>query len=528
MARRSLALPLTIVGSATLLSRLTGFFRDVLIAALLGTGLVAEAYIAAFLIPNLIRRMMSEGAFNAAFVPRLARLEQSAGPKATQSFAEDVIGLMLAVAILIVVIAELYMTDLLGFLVHGFADDPARLALAVEYGKIAFPFVGFTLISAVFASLLNSSERYALAALVPVLLNILLILVMLLLLVSPRLTQRETGTLLALTVLLAGFIQCLLLWRAVMKAGFRLVPALTRIVQARFDRGALAMMGYALPGMVLAGSGHVHLMLASLLASFEARGLSTLYYADRLFQLPLGFVAAAIGVVLLPRLSHALARDDHGEMADARSESLVFAALIILPASTGLFLLAEPIVSLLFQRAAFSVGDVMETAASLRLLALALPAFVLVKLSLPDFLAREVFRAPLLALFAGLLANFGGAWLARHHGLTAYAASGVMFGAWVNAAILLVFSRGQGALSVGTIGRLIGACAATALMGLGIFGAATVFTSALGASSSIFVRMVTLFAMISCAVVCQLGFALLLRVISWRSIRARLARHRSE
>lgn len=464
----SLALPFTIVGSATLLSRVTGFVRDILIAALLGTSAVADVYVAAFLVPNLVRRMMSEGALNAAIVPRLARLEREAGTQAARAYSDDVVSLLSVVAIVLVLIAELFMPQVMALLAHGFAADQAKFADAVLFGRIAFPFVGFTLFVALMAALLNSVEKYAVAALVPVMLNILLIGVMISLMLHAEIGQRQAGLILISTVLAAGFVQFVLLWFAAWKAGFDVRPRPLDALRGRIDPGAKTLLWLALPAMLIAGSGHVHMMIASLMASFEPRGISLLYFADRLFQLPLGFVASAMGVVLLPRVSRALHQGDETSLAKAQSEGLIFAFLLILPASTGLYVLSDPIIAVLFQRAAFTASDGAATAANLRVLALALPAFVLVKIILPTFLARERMRVPILAVLAAFAANIAVALLAAQSRSSFAPVYGVVAGAWVNALILVFAVNGRFALQPGTFPKLLGAVLATAGMGVSV------------------------------------------------------------
>ncbi|CAN1569515.1 MviN Uncharacterized membrane protein, putative virulence factor [Rhabdaerophilaceae bacterium] len=462
----SLALPFTIVGSATLLSRVTGFLRDILIAALLGTGAVAEAYVAAFLIPNLVRRMMSEGGLHAALVPRLARLEHEGGTSAARLFAADMLGLLSATAILLVLIAEIFMPQIMVVLARGFESDPAKFADAVMFGRIAFPFVGFTLVVALFAALLNSVERFAAAALVPVMLNLLLIAVMLGLLMMADFGQRQAGLVLVITVSLAGAIQLVVLASLVARSGFQPLPSLAAFGTAWRNRDVRLVLTMMIPGMLVAGSGHIHLVIASQFASLNPHGLAPLYFADRLFQLPLGFAASAIGVVLLPRVARALGAGDDSALAAAHGESFHFAALLILPASVALFLLADPIITVLFQRGAFSADDSRATANNLRILAMALPAFVLAKILLPEFLAAERMRVPLLASILAFLVNIASVLLLRDTLGVLAPVSGVAIGAWSYAALLLLLATRTVRLSWSTLRSLLGVLVATLAMAL--------------------------------------------------------------
>ncbi|MCZ8184097.1 MAG: murein biosynthesis integral membrane protein MurJ [Beijerinckiaceae bacterium] len=439
----SLALPFTIVGSATLASRVTGFLRDVMIAAALGTGPIADIYVAAFLIPNLIRKMVSEGAFNASLVPRLARLEREGGQQAMQGFFEDLLSILLVATILLVLLAELFMPQVMTLLAHGFAADPGKLDNAVLFGRIAFPFVGFVILGAAIAALLNALDRFALAALVPLTLNLMMILVLAVILAGATAGPRESGLVLVSTVLVAGLVQLIMLWLAARRLGLALSPRPWDALAGRIDPGAWSLLMRMLPAMVVAGSGHVHMVMASQTASLEPRILSMLYFADRLFQLPLGFVASAIGIVLLPHVSRGFQQGDGEAMAQAQTESVIFAALLIFPATIGLWILAEPIVSILFRHGAFLAEDARHTARILKVLVLALPAFVLIKVVLPAFLAREEMGRPVLAALLALAVNGIAAWFLRTVDPVLAAPGGVVAGVWVNTLLLLAMARGR-------------------------------------------------------------------------------------
>jgi putative peptidoglycan lipid II flippase len=468
----TLALPFTIVGSATLLSRMTGFVRDVLIAAMLGTGGVADAYVAAFLIPNLIRKMMSEGALNAAVVPRLARLEQQGGAEAARAFSDDVFSLLSVVLVVLVAVAELAMPALMSVLAHGFRADEAKFAEAVLFGRIAFPFVGFIVVVALMASVLNAVERFGAAALIPLVLNLMMIAVLVGLMMMPA-DKRQAGLVLVSTVLLAGMVQLALLWRSVAKAGFAPRPRFLDALRGRIDPEAKTLLLLSVPGMIAAGSGHVHMIVASQFASLHPAAVSWLYYTDRLFQLPLGFVAAAVGIVLLPRMSRALQMGDDQAIAEAQSEGFSYAFLLILPAAMGLAVLAEPITQVLYQRGAFTGEDARATAHLLRILSSALPAFVLIKVILPGFLAREEFRIPLLAVGVALAVNIATAfllWSGQGGASPAIVAPayGVAAGAWVNALVLLAGGKGRIHLLPHTLVKLLACLVAACAMGVAV------------------------------------------------------------
>lgn len=444
----SLARKYTTVGSATLMSRLTGFVRDVMIAAVLGSSATADAYIAAFLLPNLFRRVLSEGAFNAAFVPIYTRRAATEGADGAQTFVESALSAMLAAVVVAVIVAEGAMPAIIGALAPGFHAEPAKFADAVTFGRIAFVFVGAVIIVALLSSVLNAIGRYALVALAPLALNFLLIGVLALLLKADWRESREAGMVLVVTVLVAGFAQLALVAYGLRRAGARL-----RLRRPGGDRDVKLLLARILPSLMLAGAGHFNLVVAAQLSSSLPSAVSWLYYADRIFQLPLGFVAAAIGVVLLPEVSRALSVDDHEGAVAASSRTLEFGLLLVVPAALSLAILAEPIIDVIYRRGAFSTADSAATAQVLRALVFALPGFVLVKALLPPYLARESIRAPVMAALIGVAANVVVTLsLLESYGAVA-APIGVAVSAFVNAAILATGLAARHGLPIDAAGR---------------------------------------------------------------------------
>ena len=213
----SLARNFTIVGAATLASRITGFVRDMLVAATLGAGAVADAYVAAFLIPNLFRRLVGEGAFNAAYVPIFTRRETDGGKKSAEAFAEATLSLFLGVGVVLLLMAEFMMPAIIGIIAPGFVGHPQKFTDAVDFGRIMFPFVAIILLVAVFTGTLNALGKYAIAAWAPVLLNVMLIVALLAAITAGLRGTRDAGFFLVWTVLGAGLINliivCIAVWR---------------------------------------------------------------------------------------------------------------------------------------------------------------------------------------------------------------------------------------------------------------------------------------------------------------------------
>jgi putative peptidoglycan lipid II flippase len=445
----SLGKNFTIVGAATLASRVTGFVRDMLVAAVLGAGAVADAYVAAFLIPNLFRRLVGEGAFNAAYVPIFARREAEGGLESSARFAESALSFLLGVGVGILLVAEFLMPVIIGAVAPGFHQDPGKFHDAVEFGRIVFPFVAVILVVAVFTGTLNAIGRYAIAAWAPVLLNIFLIAALLYALTAGLRGTREAGFVLVWTVLGAGLVNLLIVGTTVWFAGYRIGPRIPR-----FDADLRRLMLIALPGIAIAGAGHINVVVAAQLSSGTPSAVSWLYFAERIFQLPLGFVAAAIGVVLLPAVSRHLAAGDVAAARQAESRALEFGLLITLPAAIALALLAKPIVSILYERGAFTAEDSNAVAAVLRALAFGLPAFVLVKVFLPAFLAREDMKGPIIAAVLGVSANIIVA-LALFPRLGSQAAAmGVSASALVNALTLYVLLLRTGRFRPDAVARI--------------------------------------------------------------------------
>jgi putative peptidoglycan lipid II flippase len=427
----SLTRNFTIVGSATLASRLTGFVRDVMIAAVLGTSAVADAYVAAFLFPNLFRRIVSEGAFNPAFVPIFSRKKAEEGSEAAWTFAEDAFSSLLSVLMVVLIICEFAMPLIMGFIAYGFAGDSSKFALSVSFARIAFPFVITITLVALFAAILNALGRYVFASFAPVVLNLMLITALSFLIMGNVRETPAAGFTLVYTVLAAGFVQLVLMAIAAIRSGYKL-----RFRWPNFDTDILNLLFRALPGLLVAGSGHVHMLLAAGLSTGTAHATSWLYYADRLFQLPLGFVAASIGVVLLPSIAKSLNAKAFNEANESTSRALEFALLLTLPAAAALSILARPIVGVLYERGAFLASDTSHVAAVLRGLAIGLPGFVLIKVFLPQFFARENMRVPIIAAIIGLIVNIAMTASMMGPRVHVAAAAGVAAGAWVNALIL--------------------------------------------------------------------------------------------
>src|SRR5438552_12911969 len=385
------------VGSYTLLSRVFGFIRDILTAALLGAGPVADAFFVAQRLPNLFRSLFAEGAFSAAFVPLFAGTMAEHGKEAARVFAEDALAVLLPALLGFVLLGEIFMPTVMSVIAPGFGEDPAKFEPGVDLARITFPYLLFIALVALQGGVLNSIDRFAAAAATPILLNLFLIAALLLM----REFGWHEGRALAWAVSAAGFTQFLWLLFSCARAGLVLrlpVPRLTQSV-----RRTLAVMA---PGTVGAGVTQLNLLISTALASLLPGGsVSYLYYADRLNQLPLGVVGIAVGTAILPSLSR---RIRLGQLADAvtvQNRGIELALLLTLPAAIALAVLALPIFSVLFQRGAFGPADTAASAAALAAYAAGLPAFVLIRVLAPAFFARHDTATPVKVAVATMAGN---------------------------------------------------------------------------------------------------------------------------
>jgi putative peptidoglycan lipid II flippase len=385
------------VGGYTMMSRVLGFVRDVLTAAVLGAGPVADAFFIALRLPNLFRTLFAEGAFSAAFVPLFAGRIATEGKRSARLFAEDALAVLLAALLLFVAAGEVAMPLLIDVIAPGFGADPAKHALTVELTRITFPYLLYISLVALLGGVLNSVERFAAVAATPVLLNLFLIAALL----GARYLGWLPGQSLAWAVTLGGLAQFLWLMASCHAAGMPLRlprPRLTPEV-----RRLLLLMG---PGVFGAGVTQLNLLVSTAVASLLPGGaVSYLYYADRLNQLPLGVVGIAVGTAILPPLSRQVRTGQEEEARHTQNRGVELALLLTLPAAAALAILAEPILAVLFERGAFGPEDTRATAAALAAFAAGLPAFVLVKVLAPGFFARQDTKTPVKIAAVSMVVN---------------------------------------------------------------------------------------------------------------------------
>ncbi len=381
------------VGGWTLISRVLGFTRDIMIAAFLGSGPVAEAFLIAFSLPNMFRRFFGEGAFNTAFIPLFSKKVE--GGEDAKRFAEDAMAGLATILIVFTVLAQFLMPWMVLAMASGFATD-TRFDLTVDFARVTFPYILFISIAALLSGVLNSLGRFAAAAAAPVLLNIILIGTMWI----AYKTGGDIGWALVLGVPIAGIGQMALLWWAAARAGMKLRFRLPRMTP-ELKRLAIIAGPAALAGGVV----QVNLLVGRQVASYFDGAIAWLNYADRLYQLPLGVVGIAIGVVLLPDLSRRLRAGDDTGSQNSVNRAAEFTMLLTLPAAVALVVVPFPIVSVLFQRGAFDAQDAYATALAVSIYGVGLPSFVLHKVLSPIYFARENTKTPFHFALVSMVVN---------------------------------------------------------------------------------------------------------------------------
>lgn len=387
------------VGGLTMVSRVAGFVRDLLIARYLGTGPLADAFFVALRLPNFFRSLFAEGAFTAGFLPIFARTEASEGRAAARSFAEQALGVLLPATLLFSVLAQIAMPAVIFVLAPGFAADAARFNLAVALAIITFPYLVFVSLAALYGAMLNSIGRFAAMAATPILLNLVMIAGLPLM----HAHVGGPGYALAWSVLVGGIVQFLwLAWEA-HRAGLSLplrMPRLSPKVRELFR--------LTLPVAIGAGATQVNLIVGLMLASLLPAGaVSFLFYADRINQLTVGVVGVAIATALLPAISAQLARGEVEAAVANQNRALEFGLLLALPAATALIVVPFPIISILFQRGEFDLASAQATATALLAYSIGLPGYVLSRSLTPSFYARQDTRTPVRVALVTIAVNLG-------------------------------------------------------------------------------------------------------------------------
>ena len=446
-------------------SRVLGFVREAMIGGLLGTGPIADAFYAAFRFPNLFRRIFAEGAFNSAFVPLFAKELENGGKKAAREFGERILSVLLPILLIFSALAMIFMPFLVGTIIAPkFARDPDKFETTITLARIMFPYLAAMSIVAMLSGILNSFRKFFLAAIAPVLMNIVLIAILSVAALSGW-HEKSVGVALAWGVALSGLMQMGLLIWGVRKQEFGLSLRLPKL-----SDDVKRLLVLALPTAIASGITQVNLLVGQIIASAQAGAIAIMNYADRLMQLPLGIIGISIGVVLLPELARAVADKKQDESQMLQDRSIEFGLGLTLPAAVGLFLIPLPLIALVYERGAFDREATEITAQVLAAFAVGLPAFVLIKIFQPSFFAREDMRTPMWYSAANAISNIALALLLFPvYGVVGLAAATSAAG-WLNAVLLYatLYTKGHYRLSRSTAKNLGVILFGSAVMGVAL------------------------------------------------------------
>jgi len=368
----------------TLLSRILGYVRDILIAIFLGTGLFADAFFVAFRLPNTFRRLFAEGTFNAAFIPSYTGALTKSKVEAN-NFAKNVFNLLFIILLFFVLVAEIFMPQLIFLIAPGFYQDSEKLKLAVELSRITFPFLFFICLASFFGAILNSYNKFAAAAAAPIILNIILILA----LFFSQWFNTSNVVILSYAVSIAGFIQLLILIFFVRK-NFK--PILS--IKIKIDKKLKFFFHKLLPSIFSSGVTQINILVGTIIASFQAGAVSYLYYADRVYQINLAVAGIAVGTVMLPELSKYVKNNNFKLINNLQNRALELCLFLSIPASTALVLASEQIVTSLFGYGSFNNESVINTTVALTFFGFGVPAFSILKIFSNYFFARNDTKTP--------------------------------------------------------------------------------------------------------------------------------------
>jgi putative peptidoglycan lipid II flippase len=419
------------VGGLTMVSRLLGFVRDQLVAFAIGTGPVAEAFFVAQRFPNLFRALFAEGAFNSAFVPLFAKRIEGDGEASAHGFAIEVFSALLAWLLVFSAIAMMAMPVLMYGLAPGFSDNPAKFDLAVDLTRICFPYLLFMSLTALQSGVLNSLNRFTAAAAAPILLNIVMIVSNAVAWVLATGNTPATGYIFAWGLFASGVAQYALLAAACRRAGMPLLPKWPKLTP-----DVKRVIALSVPGIVSGGIMQINLVIATMIATTIDRGVSYLYYADRIYQLPLGVIGVAIGVVLLPDLARKFRAGNAAGAIHSQNRALELSLFLTIPAAMALMAIPAPIVHTVFEHGAFGRADTLAVAPTVLAFATGLPAFSMTKVFQPGFYAREDTTTPMRFAIVSVVVNIAASLVLSHWFGHVGIAMATSIAAWVNAGLL--------------------------------------------------------------------------------------------
>jgi len=449
------------VGGYTLASRVTGFLRDIMLAAILGAGPVADAFFVAFRLPNHFRAIFAEGAFNAAFIPAYARVRTQSGPDVARLFGDRIFTLLLASQVVLLALALLFTPQAIALLAPGFSREPQQFALAVELTRITFPYLLLITLVTLWGGILNALHRFASAAAAPILLNVAM---MATLAAAPAFGGASYAA--AWGVLISGVLQAVLVGGDTLRLGL-----MTSLHPLRWDDDVRRFFKALGPATIGSAGTQLALFADTIIASFLSAGaLSALYYADRIDQFPIGVIGIAVGTVLVPEMTHKVAAGDEAGARSAQNRAIEFALLLAIPCVVAFLVVPDAIMRGLFMRGRFTAGDAHAAAWTLMAYTVGLVPFVLIRSVVAPFLARGDTATPVKAALAGTAVNIACKVALMGSLAQIGLALATSIGAWINFVLVLVFAARAGLIASDRTLRssLFKLVAAGTLMALGL------------------------------------------------------------
>ncbi len=429
------------VGGYTLLSRLTGFFRDIMLAAILGAGPVADAFFVAFRLPNHFRAIFAEGAFNAAFIPAYARIRSQGGPEAAQKFGDRIFTLLFASQVVLLALALVFTPQVIAVLAPGFSREPAQFALAVSLTRVTFPYLLFITLVTLWGGILNALHRFAAASAAPILLNLAMIATLALAVYFPG-----AGYAAAWGVLISGVLQALLVGGDALRNG-----VMTSFRALRLDDDVRRFFKALVPATIGSAGTQLALFADTIIASFLSAGaISALYYADRIDQLPIGVIGIAVGTVLLPEMTRRLATGDEAGARSAQNRAIEFALLLGVPCIVAFLAVPDLIMRGLFVRGKFTTGDAHAAAMTLMAYTIGLIPFVLIRSVVAPFYARGDTATPVKAALTGTAVNIVLKVVLMGPLAQVGLALATSLGAWINFLLVLWLAARSGFIAADT------------------------------------------------------------------------------
>ncbi len=515
------------VGGLTMISRVMGFIRDILIAGVLGSGAIADAFFVAFRFPNLFRRLFGEGAFNSAFVPLFSKKLVGEGRDSARTFAEQAMSGLLMVLIILSAFCMLAMPWLMYAIAPGFAGDKEKFDLAIVLSQIAFPYLTCMSLVALISGMLNAMGKFIESSAVSIVLNLTLIAAILIAMALGYRNDADAGHCLAWGVFAAGILQL-----ALLVDGARRNAMLPRLARPVWNEDIKRLVVLGIPGIIAGGITQINILIGTIIATLQSGAVAHLYYADRVYELPLAIIGIAIGVVLLPEVSRNLRAGDMTAVSQSQNRSLEFAMLLTVPAAVALAVIATPIVRVLYERGAFLPADTTATAAALGIFALGLPAFVMIKVFSPAYFAREDTRTPMRFAAISLTANTAGSaglfFLLREMGMMPHLgiAIATALGGWLNAILLWrgLAARGHFAMDARCRASLPRIVLAAGAMGGALVIAADLLGPWLGPDSALWMRGSALAALVSLGAFVYFAVAYGLGIVGRDMLKAAVAR----